>query len=278
MRKITFLLCLIGGFIFSSCTTYYYSAVRSFDNQILQNEDGTFTTENNQISVTYSFEGSGGKIVYEIDNQSDDPIFVDWSRSVLIAEDYAVQYRQNNARIDGRVRATTTTYRFSNSNYSSSTSFGDLTGQIVFPQADLFIPPRSRISHSPLALSSVLDLNIPATSYERQDFGLGVTANVASFSEEDTPLIFRSYLTIVNDRDKSQTVFENTFYISEIIRINSRNSFLMNEVNRSGDKFYIAATNQRAERAGWWTIGIIAVGGLILLGTQVEMPADFLSH
>ncbi|MDR0332596.1 MAG: hypothetical protein LBI15_03955 [Dysgonamonadaceae bacterium] len=273
MRKITFLLCLIGGLSFSNCTTYYYSTVRSFDNQILQNEDGTFTNENNRISVTYSFEGLGGEIVYEINNQSDDPIFVDWSRSVLIAEDYAVQYRQNNARIDGRVRATTTTYRFSNSNYTSSISFSDLTGQIVLPQGDLFIPPRARISHSPLALSSVLDLNIPASAYERQDLGLGATASVASFSEEDTPLIFRSYLTIVNDRNGNQTVFENTFYISEIIRMNSRNNFLMNEVNWSGDKFYIEVINHNAQRTGALIgVGALVVGAIIVAPYLPDVP------
>jgi hypothetical protein len=274
MKKyLILLLCFIGGLFFSSCTTFYYSAVRSFDNQIPQNEDGTFSVENNNISVTYLFGASDGRIVYEINNQSDDPIFVDWSRSVLIAEDYAVQYRSNNARIDGIARTFTTTYRFTASDFVSSASHSDLTGQIVFPQNELFIPPRSRVSHSPLALSSVLNLDISSHLFERQSIGIGaITANVASFSEDNTPLKFRSYLTIINDRDGSQTVFEDTFFVSEIIRAGSRNDFLTNQANNRGDRFYIRVGNRAAQGFLW---GVVAVGGLVLLYlvSQMDMPA-----
>ena len=262
MRRFAFLFCLISGLFFSSCATFYYSTVRSLNDQIPQNEDGTFTVSNNNISVTYSFSTSDGRIVYEIHNKSDDPIFVDWSRSVLIAEDYAVQYRSSSAQIDGRARTRTTTYRFSGSDFASSTSHSTLTGQIVFPQNELFIPPHSRVSHSPLALSSVLDLDIPANLYERQDLAIGGMANVASFSKENTPLRFRSYLTIVNDRDSSHTVFENTFYISEIIRTGSRNNFLLNRANWFGNKFYIRVANRRAQT---WGIVAALTGGLALL-------------
>lgn len=273
MKHIVISLCLIfGGLFFSSCMTFYYSAVNSINNQVPKNEDGTFTVSKNDISVTYSFIASGGGIVYEIHNKSDDPIFVDWSRSVLIAEDYAVQYRSNRAQIDGHARTTTTTYRFTSSDFVSSTSHSSLTGQIVLPQTELFIPPRSRVSHSPLALSSVLELDIPASAYERQDLGIGVMANVATFSKENTPLRFRSYLTIVNDRDRSQTVFENTFYVSEIIRTGSRNNFLEQQTNRVGNRFYIPVVNRRAQNWGWAALAAGALALLIVIGSQIDMP------
>jgi len=231
MKNLALSLCLVGSLFLTGCTTYYYTTVQSFKNQIPQNKNGSFTAENNNISVTYSFIDTGGKIMYEINNKSDDPVFVDWSRSVLVAEDYAVPYRDNKARINGSVETMTTTYRFSNSNYTSSTSSGNLTGEIILPQNDLFVPPHAKTSYSPLALSSALDLSsIPKSSYQKKSDGI-TTIHVASFSEKDTPLKFRSYLTIVNDRDKSQTVFEDTFFVSKVIKTGTENPQLAKGVN-----------------------------------------------
>ena len=261
-------LCLIGGLLLQGCLTYYYPAIKSFENRIPQNKNGSFTAENSRISVTYSFKNSGGKIVYEINNESDDPIFVDWSRSVFIAEDYAVPYLNNKAQIGGSVEATTTTYRFSKSNYVTSTSYGDLKGEIILPQNDLFIPPHAKTSYSPLQLSAVLNLDkIPASSYQKQNNGIA-TLNVASFSEENTPLKFRSYLTIVNDRDKSQTVFEHTFFVSDIIKTGSENPQLTLGVN-SGSRFYIQVANKDAQTTGWVIAGALGVG-LIVLGANSQ--------
>jgi len=269
MKHFVVLLCLaFGSLFFSSCMTFYYSTVNSINNQVPQNEDGTFTVRKNDISITYSFSASGGGIVYEIHNDSDDPIFVDWSRSVLIAEDYAVQYRSNRARIDGSARTSTTTYRFTHSDFVTSTSHSSLTGQVLLPQNELFIPPRARVSHSPLALSSVLDLDIPSSAYERQ-----AMVNVATFSKENTPLRFRSYLTVVNDRDRSQTVFENTFYVSEIIRTGSRNNLLQNQANKYGNQFYIPVVNRRATNIGWTAFGAgVTALFVIMFSNLTEMP------
>ncbi|RNC64682.1 hypothetical protein [Proteiniphilum sp. X52] len=258
------------GLLTSGCTTYYYSTVQSYEKELLRNQDGSFRTSRNDLSVNYSFKDLGGKVVYEIHNESEDPVFVDWSRSVIIAEDYAVQLRDNNARFHGDV--STTTFHFSNTNYSASS--GSISGRVVLPQSDLFVPPHSKVVYSPMALSRILNLDIPAYLYRKRDIGLS-SVRFINFTEEDTPLKFRSYLTIVNDRDKSQTVFEDVFFISEIIKTGSKNDLLSRDVQQRGDIFYIEIVNRNAVTAGWIVAGAAAVGGLILLAPHmpVEEPS-----
>ncbi|OJV89903.1 MAG: hypothetical protein BGO34_06355 [Bacteroidia bacterium 44-10] len=239
--------------------------VQSYEEGIIRDENGSFRTSKNNLSVTYAFKDLGGNIVYEIHNESDDPVFVDWSRSVIITEDYALQLKDNNVRLDGSVN--TTTYHFSNSNYSSST--GSISGSVVLPQNDLFVPPHSKVVYSPMALSRVLDLDIPKDLYWTRDVGVSQVKYLI-FTEEDTPLKFRSYLTIVNDRDKSQTVFENKFFISEIIRTTSRNNILSGDVMRRSDRFYIEIVNQNAVTVGWIAAGAAIIGGVLLLAPHVD--------
>lgn len=269
LKNTVLFLTVVLGLLTSSCTTYYYSTVQSYDKQLPQDGSGLFSTSRNEISVTYSFKDSGGKIVYEIHNNSEDPVFVDWSRSVIIAEDHAIQLRDRDAYFHGNV--TTTTYQFSNSDYV--TSAGSISGRVVLPQNDLFIPPHSKVIHSPMSLSSVLDLDIPKDVYMKRDIGVS-SVYFIDFTENDTPLKFRSYLTIVNDRDKSQTVFEDTFFISEIVRTGARNDRLHVDVQRRNNLFYIEVLNQKAATAGWIIVGVATLGGLILLSSQTpDMPS-----
>lgn len=261
---------LLASLLLPSCTTYYYLSVKSYENQLMANEDGSFTTSCNDISVTYSFKDLGGKVVYEIQNESDDPIFVDWSRSVLIAEDYAVQYKDNLARFGGNV--STVTYRFSGSDYV--TSSGSVSGQIILPQNELFVPPHSKTVHSPMLLERVLDVQqFPQTVFDKRVEGASDVFFI-TFSEKDTPLKFRSYLTVVNDRDKSQTVFENTFFIAEIVKSSSQNPLLARDVKLRDDWFSIETVNKTSATLGWIAAGVAVLGGTIWLGgIQPEMPS-----
>lgn len=261
LKKNVVLLLIVGlGLMLSGCTTYYYSTVQSYEKELPQNGNGSFRTTRGDLSITYSFRDLGGKITYEIQNESDDPVFVDWSRSVIIAEDYAVQLRDNNVHFNGDV--STTTYQFSNSDYVTTT--GSVSGRVTLPQNDLFIPPHSKAVHSPMSLSSVLNLDIPEDLYEKRYVGAS-SVHYIDFTDEDTPLKFRSYLTIVNDRDKSQTVFEDTFFISEMIKTGAKNNVLTGDVLRRSDMFYLEIVNRNAATTGWIIAGAAAVGGLILL-------------
>lgn len=257
------------SFVLTGCRTYFYPTIQSSEIGLYQLQDGSFETSKDNVFVIYSFKDSGGNLVFEIINESDDPVFVDWSRSVLIAEDRALQMRDNVARFQGS--AVTTTYRFSDSNYDVHSS--SISGNVVLPQNDLFIPPRSSVVYSPMVLSRVLDLDIPRSFYQKRDIGHS-TVRYLKFSEESTPLRFRSYLTIVNDRDKTHTVFEDQFHVSEIVRTLTKNDLLHNDTYRRGDMFYIEKVNRGVVNASWAVVGVASLAGLIWMGVNApDVPS-----
>lgn len=265
MKKYTSLILIVLAVaILSSCNSYYYAIVRSDNDELPMNNDGTHTATKNGISVTYSFKDEGGNIYYEIANNTNDPLFVDWSRSVLIAEDFATQYKSNRANFSGEI--TTTTYRFTNLNtkteYVSSTT-GKASGTVTLPQNDLFIPPHAKVIHSPLSLSYIYSSDV------FKNFSKKRATQNRGFSEENIPLSFRSYLTIINDRDQTHTVFENNFYISGVIPTSTPDFLQRGNMRQNGNTFRISVANRGVYILGWTLVGIASIAGIILLADKV---------
>ena len=246
----------------SGCSTYYFTTVKPYNapNQI--NKDGSYTSvSENKIEVTYSFRDRNGNIVFDINNRSDDPLFVDWNRSSLIIEHHAANIKKNQSRLPQNIPVTI--YQFGDVNAPIVTD--NRTGRVVLPQDDLFIPPYTNVAFSPMSLSNVMNEKIvPDSLYLKKTIGVN-TVKYIDFSEENTPLIFRSYLTIVNDRNETQTIFEDIFYISGIIHSGSADDLLMQDVRNRGDFFYLEAENKTVTTIGWTVAGVAIVGGLVLL-------------
>ena len=257
MKSTVYLLTLLSVFALSSCSTYYYSTVQSYENQLPQNEDGSFSNERDDIVITYSFQNENGDLVYDILNNTDDPYMVDWNRSVLIVEDQVTQIRSNKARLDGEVR--TTTYRFGDQvDYGS----GSVTGNILIPQNTLFIAPHSKIAYSPISLiGTVFNWGVVKNTFKKIK-AANKEIEQLNFEEHNTPLKFKSYITLINDRDKSQAVFEDTFYISDYYHSGTFKTFDENFLKR-GNTFYIE------ERKGsgvllYGTLGALVVASFII--------------
>lgn len=253
MKKLTYLLFVLSAFLFSSCNIYYYSTVSAYEQRVPQNDDGSFTTEKDDIIVTYSFVDKGGSVVYDVYNQSNDPVFVDWTKSVLIAEDHALQYSRSSGK--------TKTYQFSDiSDVVASEGQSISVEKIVLPQDALFIPPHSRVSYSPVSLCNVYNMKLPKSVYKKVQVG-GTDINGVYFTPQDSPLLFRSYLTVVNGKSYAETVFEDIFYISSAYKTLSKNDILMELVRKRGDTFYIYEKSRAGKIIGWTAlIGLTTVG------------------
>ena len=143
MKNTIFAFIVLLGGLLSSCTTYYFTTVKSYENQLPQNEDGSFLAEKKDVAIIYSFQNDKGDIVYDIINDSDDPYMVDWERSVLIVENKVTPINRNSAQFKGSIN--TTTYRFGGETGYTS---GSVSGSIFLPQNKLFITPHSKVSYS----------------------------------------------------------------------------------------------------------------------------------
>lgn len=261
MKTPLIILILLLSIALSSCNTYYYGVVQSYENRVPQNDDGSFTAEKDDVFITYSFVNQGGSVVYNIYNQSEDPVFVDWGKSVLIAEDQALQYSRGTTK--------TKTYQFSDSSRSvQEGGKGVAVEKIVIPQDALFVPPHSRVSYSPILLYDVYNMKLPASAYQKVQVG-GTTIKGVYFTPQNSPLLFRSYLTIVNSKTNAETVFEDIFYISSSYKTLSKNDILMRLVRERGDTFYDYEMNSGAKVLGWTAaIGLVVVA--IVLAPEGE--------
>lgn len=56
MKNSIFVLILILSGLLSGCTTCYFTTVKSYENQLPQNDDGSFLAEKKDVKVVYSFQ------------------------------------------------------------------------------------------------------------------------------------------------------------------------------------------------------------------------------
>ena len=244
MKRILFVLSVVALFSLSSCSSYYYSVLESNDTIGEKNGNRDFVIENDSVFISYCFYGEDAPISITVYNKMDEPLFVDWQRSALIIDDVATSYYQEKAPIQGQTESS-------------------------------YIPPKSKVESTPLRLSNFPFDQIPKDQYTRQKFAKSnssvVTVRVKKFTEEDTPLAFRSYLSLYTaDQDNGKrkySTFESSFYVSQLIKTGnvSPASFDAGK-KQAGDFFYVH--NVKGADAGL-IVGAVAIGaaGIVIEST-----------
>ena len=262
----------------SSCTTYHYAFINAGSREVEQNDDGDFVQEDDRVSVTYCFFGEELPIQITIRNKTERPLFVNWNESALIVEDAARTYANRKMPIRGETASTTYTYHDNISGRETiSESRGQFVGETILPEGITFVPPYSKITKTPIVIDD-LELNkIPNALFTKQTFetnGNSFDIRRANFTERDTPLRFKSYLTFFTtntsgrrDRTWSQ---EQSFYISEMIRAKNMRPQNVDEfVHRRGDFFFVADRSN----IGWLSAGfLLGTGALFAVGFTISTP------
>ena len=268
----------------SACSSYYYSTLSSTDFVGDKNEYGDFVQENDTVQITYSFYGEDAPVRISILNKLNEPLFVDWMRSAIIIDETATSYYQETASIKGDTRSSSSgdVYRW-NRNYSSTYEYsrGTFSGEVTLPKGLSFIPPKARIENTPLALANFPFDKIPKDAYEKAKIartnGDVVSVRIKKFTEEDSPVYFKSYLTLyTGDREQQKSkemFFERSFYVSRLIKTGNvkPNSFEQGK-QKSGDFFYVH--NVKGKNAGIIT-GVIAIGAAAVVVDAAIGPAHY---
>lgn len=253
MRLFVILLSIVYGGLMSSCTTYYYSTIDSNDRKVIKQDNGDFTQENDTVAITYCFYGENLPIEITVYNKLDQPLFLDWQQSALIVEETAESYVSRDMAIRGGFSSDTYSYQdylFPDVSYGKATGTFSARGRI--PENVAFIPPKSMMNSTPITLSNFEFGRISKEEYTKQQFMKAdnkmTTLKAIDFTEENTPLRFRSYLTLytVNEDGSrsSSMAFEQHFYISQLIKGGSLSpsNFQANNAQR-GDFFYVRKEN-----------------------------------
>ncbi|MGN6419372.1 MAG: hypothetical protein ACTHMC_17870 [Pseudobacter sp.] len=200
-----------------SCTRYQYLTVRSSDPAVQQNVKDQFVVENDTLLVTYDFKGADLPVSIRISNKLEKPLLVDWKRSSIIINDQSISLKPDEITRGSALSATSGVGR--SVRYSDTrTEFSAVTSS----PADLeMVPPRAYIEPAPFRVATEYFDNIPEAAWAWREVvmkdGGRVRKKVAVFSEQDSPLRFRTYLTLLTEEKGPAQVVEHSFYLSEIL-------------------------------------------------------------
>ncbi|MCD8263002.1 MAG: hypothetical protein LUD02_01645 [Tannerellaceae bacterium] len=135
-----------------------------------------------------------------------------------------------------------------NGQYSFSSGYSDIgkEGSFILPEGIGFISPKSRIEYTPFSLANLSFDHIPSSEYQARDFvltnGEMKKVKVKEYTEADSPLYFRSYLSVYmdknNDNNQQYRTYESSFYFSSLIKTGNipPSNFLAGQ-ERAGDFF-----------------------------------------
>ncbi len=179
----------------ASCSTYQYVTV---DSPIKSKDSHAFIVENDTVRLTYDFNGAYGPVTITIYNKLNTPLYVDWSKSALIMNDERIPYYNNNATIN----ADLTSSGLRSSTYRTAS----LAGVITSDDALSFIPPQSLAKESKRILKpDLFKLSKVGSVAENKVNGMKVTS--FPFTRENSPLIFRSFLTLSTDKNFNAPIY-----------------------------------------------------------------------
>lgn len=253
MKKIIYY--VFALLVLNSCSTYYYMSFNSPEKQSATSEFESLTFEKENIKVNYSFQDLNGRVNIEVFNNSDEAVYVDWSRSSFIVDSVSNSLQSSNATFQGQINTTI----YQNRTFPMVETSGSIGGSIQIPTSSTFVPPHTKINYNPIYISQVYQLNVPKSSYRKNTVN-GYNAKTIVFDENDSPLKLSAYLTIVKDKEKKSIEFKNPFYISSIIKTGQTPNEVKNIYNPSNNSYF-----KKTSSAGS-VVGVVGVLGLLGVG------------
>lgn len=225
-----------------SCSRYQYITINS--PTIQQNDKQEFVVENDTLSITYNFNGVNAPVNMHIRNKLDKPVYIDWQRSSLIVNDNAISYMSTQVNITGTTNS-------SGINWSKdfSTSGGTLSATATIPASWQFIPPKSYVTKTPMSVTNEFFTNLPDSVFHQvnRSFNDGTRGFIkqAVFTETNSPLRFKSYLTVMVGGENMPTpvAYEHFFYIANLVRTGIQpGNFIPWNTPKKGNEAYVRET------------------------------------
>lgn len=290
MNRIVLIMSFAVLYCMTSCSTYYYSTLASNDHSGNYDVNKDFVIDNDTACIIYSFYGEDGPVSVTIQNNLEEPLFVDWRRSALIVNGKAFSFHNGSVSIEGVTESSSygSSYRWDRQ-YSSSDGYsrGSFQGEMQMPKDIEFIPPHAQIETANLRLDELTDALNP---YELADQrfvksnGSITKLKARTFSERNSPLRFRTYLALFtggeNGVERHYSYYETSFYLSELVKAKNLPPSNFKAWNEQAGNFFYNC-DYRGRRSGliWGTValGVAGITGIILLSTKtpsLDMP-DF---
>jgi hypothetical protein len=205
----TLLIIFLCAFAMSGCMTYQYVTL---DSTLPKTPDGEFQIDNDTVLVTFQYMGYNCPARIKVYNKLDVPLYVDWQRSAFIVNDQTVPIGNDNSVINASQSSVEVKL---NDTYSSSS--GQIEGTIVKAPQLGFIAPRSFAQSRDITLRhSIFQLDDDPGKRSRNP-ERGYSLRTRYFDRENSPIEFRTYLTLSTRRDLTTTFsFETPFWVDNV--------------------------------------------------------------
>jgi hypothetical protein len=239
--------------LFSACSHYQYNTISSSNLRL--NDKRELVAENDTMRIVYNFNGRSAPVRISFENKLDVPIFIDWQRSALMVGKNIFNYMPGRASLQAEINNLSLTS-------NSATTTHTITGSIVLPETMEFIPPRSHTFKTPMYLPGRSIGKLPDSVRHRVRVPSGSKTQkvrMARFTEENSPLKFRSYITYMIGEPATRPVaHEHYFYVSESM-ITNKNQFYFQDKLYDGNRYFMGSSAGAGMVFGWLVLGGIVV-------------------
>ncbi|HUC81968.1 MAG TPA: hypothetical protein VMR70_13715 [Flavisolibacter sp.] len=196
--------------VLSSCNHYNYLTVSG--KNVVKNEKSQLVAETDTLRVQYSFSENDGKIGFEILNKTDEMVEIDWKKSAIILGDQAVSLFNSEATLSGRVQSDVAPDQRV---MLAPPPGASLNARILISEPNQFIFPKSFIAKWSASLPFRAQVNGLDSLKKREGEKLQLLSNGFTpvsykrfqFSADQSPLLFRSFLTFRIGKEGNQKEF-----------------------------------------------------------------------
>jgi len=207
-----------------------YVQVFNTNSSIKTDEEGFYISENDSVKITYSFWKAKGLMTFSIFNKLNKPLYIDWKKSAYIDNSVKLNYWIDEEKSKGISSYGSYFYDgpLLKAGYAVNATGGASVSSTVKVERITFIPPSSNYYRSQFYILPIsffkLDTKTDFEEVTRND-NSKKTAKVykADFTKENSPLVFRNFLTFSTTEDfETEFYVDNEFYIEEILEMDER--------------------------------------------------------
>ncbi len=216
------------------CNKYQYVTV---EGDVVIESNMALTYLSDSVIINYGIADKNGMLQIEIYNVSPTPIFIDWTKSVLLFDENRYVFYQTDSTI----------FALKQNLLNAPDSIKFYNGQLIDEQ-NLTIEQISTLASGEKLKVSPILLKNRLFELEQNSYFMKVPLNNTgkkakefNFSYENSPFKFRSYFTLASDKKiEKQMLIDNNFWVSQILESRTKPSAY---TYRKRNQYYISKIN-----------------------------------
>ena len=191
MKNLFLLTCFV--LLMTSCSVKTYYQIVDVKSTNLQKESNNYVYNDGVCKIVYNFWSNGGNAGFSIENLSDDVIYVDLGNTFYIVNGIAKDY-SSNCKLVTELKS----------------------GIVSVEKTAVAIPPHASKIFSEYTISKdvIQDCSVKLLVKKNQPEG-------KVFTESESPVSFRNYITYRKDNEETAKVVSNDFYVAGITNYQS---------------------------------------------------------